>query len=26
MDKYEETIQSLLSDLRKYNFIELYHE
>ena len=26
MDKYEATIQSLMSDIGKYNFIELYHE
>ncbi len=26
MDKYEETIHSLMSDIGKYNFIELYHE
>ena len=26
MDKYEGTIQSLMSDIRKYNYIELYHE
>ena len=26
MDRYEGTIQSLMSDISKYNFIELYHE
>ena len=26
MDKYEATIQSLMNDIGKYNFIELYHE
>jgi hypothetical protein len=26
MDKYEGTIQSLMGDISKYNFIELYHE
>jgi hypothetical protein len=26
MDKYEETIHSLMSDIGKYNYIELYHE
>jgi len=26
MDKYEATIHSLMSDIGKYNFIELYHE
>lgn len=26
MDKYEGTIQSLMGDIRKYNYIELYHE
>jgi predicted nucleic acid-binding Zn-ribbon protein len=26
MDRYEGTIQSLMSDISRYNFIELYHE
>ena len=26
MDKYEETIQGLMRDIKKYNYIEFYHE
>ena len=26
MDKYESTIQSLMSDIKQYNYIEFYHE
>jgi hypothetical protein len=26
MDRYESTIQSLMSDIKQYNYIEFYHE
>ncbi len=26
MDKYEGTIQGLMRDIKKYNYIEFYHE
>lgn len=26
MDQYEEMIQSLMKDIKRYNYVEFYHE